>query len=326
MKSDLLIRADGSAKMGLGHLVRCTSLSTYLKDRFNIIFACKSIPSTAEAELVQQGFSVVRIDQDKDFLDMLRPSSIAILDGYSFSVDFHKEIKERALKLACIDDLHEQDFYSDLIINHAPGIKESDYSAMPFTTFALGLDYVLLRPPFLKAAVQLKSKPHDSKKTILICFGGSDMKNLTLRALKTVIESNRFRKIIVITGAAYIFEDELLPFVQNKDEIHYFHALGGQEMASAFMKSSIAIVPSSGILFEALATGNIPVSGTYVENQKEMYSGFKKLGAIIDAGKFSEDEIKTALRNIDTEKKTKRFIDGKSPDRIRNLFDSLLKD
>lgn len=328
MKSDLFIRADGSTEMGLGHLVRCASLSSYVNDQFNITFVCKRIPPDVEIELNQEGFSVIKIDHEKDYLDLLKPSSIAVLDGYSFDTSYHRQIKNHASKLVCIDDLHNQEFYADLIINHAPGIEADDYFAQPFTKFALGLNYVLLRPPFLKAAIQLESKSDGSVKNILICFGGSDMKNLTVKALQIVLETDQFEEILVITGSAYAYEEELMQIIHKESQkINYYHALNGQEMASAFMKSDIAIVPSSGILFEALATGNLPISGTYIDNQKEMYAGFKKLGAIIDAGEFSKVEIKHALQNIDSVKNPqKKFIDGKSPDRIRNLFDSLLKD
>ncbi|MDX1641315.1 MAG: UDP-2,4-diacetamido-2,4,6-trideoxy-beta-L-altropyranose hydrolase [Balneolaceae bacterium] len=326
MKSDLFIRADGSSEMGLGHLVRCTSLSIILKDQFRITFVCKKIPQQIEAELKQRGLSIVKIDQEEEFFDRLTSEDTVVLDGYFFDTAYQKKIKELGSSLVFIDDLHDREFYADLIINHAPGISKEDYSAQPYTRYALGLDYVLLRPPFLEAARSAKEKNRNLLNTILICFGGSDIKNLTIRAAKVALDFNQFKKIIIITGSAYKYQNELLQVIQHEEKIVHYHALSGKKMATVFQESDVAIVPSSGILFEALATGNITISGTYIDNQQKMYSGFKELNAIVDAGEFSAQEIRNAMQQIEPNKKPKSYIDGKSPERIRSLFKSLKKD
>lgn len=323
MKSDLYIRTDGSSEIGLGHLVRCISLSTYVSDQFSITFVCREIPQKIEDELNQQGISLLKIHDEGEFFNLPKPNSIVVLDGYSFDTAYQKRIKEMGCRLVCIDDLHDKKFYADLIINHAPGIKKSDYSAQPGTIYALGLDYALLRPPFLEVARKAQLSGPDKIETILICFGGSDSENLTLRTLNVVLDFNPFKKIIIITGSAYGFMEELLQKIKNRENVVHYHALDGDEMAAAFTESEAAIIPSSGILFEALATGNIAISGTYTENQKEVYVGFNKLGAIIDAGEFREREIRNAIQQIGSYTNQKKFIDGKSPDRIRTLFQTI---
>lgn len=326
MKSDLLIRTDGSNETGLGHLVRCISLSTILSDLFNVTFVCREIPTQMKDELDQQGISLYEIDSEEEFFNQLSPDQTAVLDGYTFDTAYQKKIKEKGCTLACIDDLHDKKFYADLILNHAPGIKKSDYYAQPYTKFGLGLDYALLRPPFLHAAANLQPRQKKSLENILICFGGSDSKNLTVRALNVVLDFNQFKKITIITGSAYSFEDELLQTINNHKKVAHYHALNGSEMAAIFLESGVAVVPSSGILFEALATGNITISGTYTNNQKEVYAGFKKLNAIIDAGNFSEQEIREAIHQMGTQEMQQKFIDGKSPDRIRTLFHLIKRD
>lgn len=326
MKSDLLIRADGSQEIGLGHLVRCMSLSSILYDQFNITFFCREILEPIELELDKWGINLIKIDHEDLFFDQLTDQSNVVLDGYSFDSVYQKRVWQKAGSLVCIDDLHDKEFYADLIINHAPGILEEYYKAQPYTKYGLGLKYALLRPAFLEAALKVNHSKTTDSKTILICFGGSDRKNLTLKTLNVISDFNQFKKIIIITGSAYSFKNELLRKINNDMNIEYHHALSGEEMAGAFLESDVAIVPSSGILFEALATGNIAISGTYTDNQKEVYSGFKELNAIIDAGEFSEEEIIKALHQIGTQKTEKKLIDGKSPERIRTLFQTIIRD
>lgn len=323
MKSDLYIRTDGSTDIGLGHLVRCMSLSFILKDQFDITFFCLEIPKQIEDELALQKIKLRKIDYEREFFDQLTDRDIVVLDGYSFDSNYQKAVREKAHSFVCIDDLHDREFYADAIINHAPGITREHYSAQFYTRFALGVDYVLLRPPFLEAALKSQNKREKKPTTILICFGGADRKNLTLRSLNVVSDFNQFKKIIIITGSAYRFKDELLHEIDEDPTVEYHHALSGEEMAMAFFESDVAVVPSSGILFEALATGNAAISGMYTDNQKDVYSGFKSIDAIIDAGGFSEREIHEAIKKIHTFEAPKKLIDGKSPERIRTLFQTI---
>lgn len=322
MKPDLYIRADGSARIGLGHIFRCLSLCHILKNNFRISFFSKTIPVDFEKELALQNIDFFRVEDENSFLDQLSPGKIVVLDGYNFDSGYQKKIKKRGCQLVCIDDLHDKEFYADLIINHAPGVLKSDYKANPDTIFALGLEYALLRPAFFE--ISENNKIQKSPGTILICFGGSDIRNLTKSTLSVVLHYNNFKKIIIITGSSYNHKAELEKLLHVESKVVHYHALQENKMAEVMAGAETAIVPASGILYEALAAGNTAISGTYVENQKNVYTGFKKLNAFIDAGTFKENEIKQALENLKSFKK-QNLIDGKSPERIRDLFRALVK-
>jgi UDP-2,4-diacetamido-2,4,6-trideoxy-beta-L-altropyranose hydrolase len=321
MKRDLMIRTEGSADIGLGHVVRCISLAGMLKDDFKITFVYKNIPASLLDDIHKIGRSL-QIKKERSFFDELSPGTVVVLDGYQFDTDYQKKIKQTGCSLVCIDDMFDKPFYADLIINHAPGITEKNYDALPCTKFALGPDYVLLRPSFLKTGYQPpKTLAYEN---ILICFGGSDSENLTKRTMNVVFGFNQFKKIFIITGSAYKHEKGLLEILKKDKRAEYFHALDQQQMAQLMIRSDVAIVPASGILFEVLATGTTAISGMYTENQKNVYSGFKKKKAIVDAGTFQVHEIDHAIRSLGSFKKTS-IIDGKSPERFKKLFHSLVQ-
>ena len=77
-----------------------------------------------------------------------------------------------------------------------------------------------------------------------------------------------------------------------------------------------------GILFEFLAAGCNAVSGYYTDNQFSIYTGFKEMGAITDAIDFSSDNLKTALKHLNSFDHS-NIIDGLSPMRILNKIKSL---
>jgi len=321
MKPDLFIRADGSREIGLGHLVRSLSLAHMLKHDFKIRFISKDIPESIRNEISKSGFNVEVIESEALFIDKkLHKDAVVVLDGYHFDETYQKQIKHAGCKLACIDDVFDRKFVADLIINHAPGVNEENYNARPNTNFALGPDYALLRPAFLEAAKNKNITPR--KDTLFICFGGADIQNKTKVALDSALNFEEFKKIIIITGSAYGYLNELMALVERHANIEHHHSADETEMLRLMTESETAIVPASGILFEALAAGNKVISGTYTENQQQVYNGFKKLGAILDAGHFEPDKIHSALLQIQ-DFKTKQLIDGKSPERIRKLFKNL---
>jgi UDP-2,4-diacetamido-2,4,6-trideoxy-beta-L-altropyranose hydrolase len=325
MKCDVYIRADGNEQIGLGHLVRCSALAHMLKDDFEITFFCLSIPSSLVQEFNICGFKVKHITDDKDFLGTISQDIIVVLDGYDFDIDYQKNIKERGAYLVYVDDLHDKEFVSDLIINHTPNASPLQYKARPYTQFALGLDFALLRPVFLDPVK--KSRQFDNNGTILICFGGADPKGLTLRTLKVVVQFERFKKIIVITGAAYNKSTAFDHLITSDSRIDHRHKLNEEQMLDTMLESEVAVVPASGILYEALSAGCKVISGCAADNQKHVYENLREGKFFIDAGDFSEIILVKTFSEIQlSEKKNFSPIDGKSPLRIKKLFDLLYKE
>jgi UDP-2,4-diacetamido-2,4,6-trideoxy-beta-L-altropyranose hydrolase len=323
MKSKKVVfRVDGSQNIGMGHLIRCLALALMLKEEFEITFFWIEVPTNVEMEIINSGFAVVKIINDDNFLELINRSDIVVLDHYGLGTDYQKKIKVIGCKLVCIDDLHDKDFFADLIINHSPGIIESDYTSQEYTQFALGLDYVLLRPSFLEQAV--KSRVIDKYKTILICFGGSDFNNLTERALKIVCEFNSFERIIVVTGSAFAFMKQLNFFIESCSNVESYHNINELEMVSLLTQSDLVIVPASGILMEAISVGCKSISGMYIENQKYAFREFKIANLIISAENFSENNIRDAIITaLDTPFQQKKPIDGNQKERLLSKFRSL---
>lgn len=300
MNPKILIRADGSPLIGLGHLVRCSALAYMLKDDFEITFICRDIPDDMLAELNNNSFSCIRIENEDEFFNQLNNNTIAVLDGYHFDTCYQRQIKAIGSKLICIDDLHDKEFYADLIINHAPGIKPQDYLAQPYTQFALGLEYALLRPAFLKQAKKLRKI--EKIETLMICFGGSDYRNLTESTLQVIMGFKEFQKIIVVTGPSYN-QSASINLLKKKDKrIVHLQSLDEKEMHYVMIDSDVTIVSSSGILLEAICCGCIPLICFYTENQKEFHSYMNNVLGLNSFGNnteiFLSENLKQQLKSI----------------------------
>lgn len=328
MTYKVCIRADGSPEIGLGHIVRCISLAHMLKNEFSIHFYSKQMPEKLEDEIVHLGGIVKRIENEDDFISCLNGNEIVVLDGYQFDSEYQKRIKEKECKLVCIDDFHNQHFYADLVINHAPGVSKKDYSGESFTKYLLGPDHSLLRPEFLEKRIN-KEHFHLSKSNIFLCFGGSDSKNLTQKILSWLPDEDYI--ITIVIGNAYQHIDTLLEEVKKKIKvaINIKCSLSAEEMKAELEISELAIVPASGILFEVISIGVPVISGYYTNNQLCIYKGFVDLDVIFDAVDFTEEVFKSAYQNFKrsnpkyTLEKQNKIIDGNSGERILKSFEEL---
>lgn len=319
-KKEIFIRADGSPEIGSGHLIRCFALAQMLKRDFEVTFFCKKIPENIKLELIENDFNVRVLSSENDFFSFLTGKEIVVLDHYFLDSNYQKRIKKIGNKLVCIDDLHEKEFFADLIINHAPGTVSEDYKSQPYTKFALGLDFVLLRPAFLEAARKNKKESLPIHK-LFICFGGSDLQNITKTILEVAILFSEFQKIYPVLGPSFQNHEEIQALAKKDKRIQIKRELKEKELVALIEKSDLAIIPASGILLEVLAVGCNLITGSYVQNQKNIFSYFKKTGSINVVENFSKSSIRRSIqRGLDNSQPTNNFIDGRSGERLRKLF------
>lgn len=321
MLSKVYFRVDGSGKIGMGHLVRSLALAQMLKEEFYVHFVSKEIPQTFQDELRYAGIGLSLISNDEDCFQILEKQSVVVFDGYDFSETFIRRIEEDLRTVVVgIEDFVNKKPWFDYIINHAPGLNPATYPSAPNTLLSLGLDYALLRPEFLEVckAGSLVKDPG----TVLVCFGGADFNNLSTSVTRILIQFSYFKKITVVVGAAFQCRDELEKVANLDSRVEILINLSSGEMANLMSHNSLAIVPSSGVLIEAIASGCAIVSGIYVENQRKLYEEFRAQNIFYDAKNFDPDAVQYAIElAINTAGSVTRVaIDGNSDLRLRKVF------
>lgn len=326
-RTHIVFRCDGNAQIGLGHVYRCLALAQIIKDHYLISFFSKTLPESLFTKIRSLGFSANLIDDETDFLDCLRGSELIILDNYQLDSFYQVTIKNKGCKLICIDDLHDKEFYADLIINPAIGIDSSHYKCQPYTKFALGIEYALLRPPFLKAATNVRQI--EKVETVFICFGGSDPMNLTIRTLKLVLNSKKIRRVFVVVGAAFKNLNEIDSLIDNP-VVECFQNIDDDQMVSLMTTSDLAIVPASGILIEILACGVIPITCFYAKNQSDFHESITSFCDINTIGPVDtefeirlKEELDLNLMSLNHGRNIQKIL-AQSAERIREVIKSVL--
>jgi len=332
----VVIRVDGNSKIGLGHIYRGIALAHMLKNEFDIEFITR--PDSDILPIQEVNFKHLIISPEVSLVDepaWLKEnysvkSTVIVLDGYYFDEKYQKKIKEYKFKLVYIDDLVNFHQYADVVINHSLRIKEEDYSAEPYTKFALGSDYALLRQSFLEAA-KLNRKISNFD-TAFVCFGGADPLHLTEKALNALLSFHQLEKIYVLVSKDYKL-CEINKLIKTEKRIFILQNLNEKELFDTISKCNFAITSASTILYELLAVKIPIISGYYVDNQIKYYKGIKDMKMIIYAGNLNNLDIqdyivliKDYLDNFNPNKiisKQQSFIDGKSGERIKKLIQEI---
>ncbi len=338
MKSKLFFRADGNEKIGLGHIVRCLSIIQMLGDRFECLLVVNNVNDKIK-NLIKEVCDFVDLEtidliNEIDKLRYLvRKNDIMIIDGYYFNLSYQTELKKIAKKLVAIDDLSSNIFAADVIINHGDISVLPEYRTLNDSKIFSGLDYIIVRPNFIKAVFLKKNVI--SINTVFVCMGGADSFNITTKVIEACSQCDFIKKIIVVIGSIYNYKLELNSLLSeiNNISIELFENASAIQMVEFIEQSQIAISTASTISLEICCVKSALICGTVVDNQNAIHSHLIKNRCCVSIGDWKKNsvaDIKSAICALNDVQAVQKIIDaqiksidGLSSNRILDIFKNL---
>lgn len=207
---NIAIRTDASARIGLGHLARCRTLATALRDHgATVRFICRAHLGHQITALRAEGFDVgtlpappARDAPDGDYAAWLgvpqaqdaaeaiaalaadRPDWL-IVDHYALDAEWERALRQHVGRILVIDDLANRRHDCDLLLdqNYASGgVTRYRGLVPPDARVLLGPSYALLRSEYAQHRQTLR--PRDGQvRRVLVFFGGTDPHDLSGRTL-----------------------------------------------------------------------------------------------------------------------------------------------
>lgn len=316
-RQKIYFRADASATIGYGHFTRTLALADMLKDDFDCtFFTCH--PTSYQVSEMEKVCPFVTLQEKThydDFLSYLQGDEIVVLDNYFYDTDYQRAIKAKGCKLVCVDDIHDKHYVADVVINHGltnPGL----FDVEPYTRLCLGFDWALLRKPFLEAAKR-KSASSDRIGKIAVCFGGSDIHDITGYFVNQALRQCTVNSITAVVGDAYTHRSSCV----QDGRLVYRSRLTAQEMADLFRGSDLVICSASSVCIEALACGAKVAAGWYVDNQREFYDLLTSNGWVIGLGNVRQPSADICDINFGSQVSVN--LDGFIQERYVSLFQTL---
>ena len=255
----IVIRTDGGPTLGMGHIYRAIALAQELGEHQLMIVACDQEGYQLGAEfLAAQPYPLQTITDEADFyaiLDVFRPD-VTILDILDTTEAFMGEVVKRSKGVVTLEDLGPGSRLADVVINDL----YTDF--YPQKNHWYGVQNAILSPHF--ETINPHQKTNEQVEKILIAFGGTDPKNLTLKALMALSELDYIGEVIVVLGPGYSHGSvDLLDF-QLQGVIHR----SVKNMAMLMQTADLAIT-SAGRTVTELMTLGIPTL-VMCQNSREL--------------------------------------------------------
>lgn len=281
-KRKIYFRADAGPEIGYGHYIRSLALADMLKQDFDCTMFTQ-IPTDYQLRECEAVCPIVVLPDDDSkfdaFLDYLQGDEIVVLDNYFYTTDYQRAIKAKGCQLVCLDDMHDRHYVADIVINHAPGFTRFDYSLETYTQLCTGLNWSLLRAPFLQ------EHKEDNRKGCLVCLGGADMNHLSEKVVDVVLRSTDDDVHLVI-GDINLLAQQLQDKYGKNSRVQIHKAISACEMANLMSCSRWGIISASGLLWEATACGLPVLYGYYIDNQIDICKRNKRINLSVCIGDF----------------------------------------
>jgi UDP-2,4-diacetamido-2,4,6-trideoxy-beta-L-altropyranose hydrolase len=347
--SILVLRADATTAIGIGHLMRCIALAQAWRAKGNaVIFLSRCQNGVLIDRIKSEGFYFIPIAKsypDPDDLELTlnflsqcqsfnpAANSWLTIDGYHFDESYQRMVRDRGFKVLVIDDHHHLPQYCyDVILNQNIGAVTLDYSCAFEKYRLMGPRYILLRKEFLNHS-GYKDTTKETIRNVLITLGGADLENATLTVLKGLIFlriQNLHVKLVV--GPANLNLAELESDLTGSP-IDYEIVRSPTNMPDLMSWADVAISAAGSTCWELAYMGVPSAVLVLADNQEIIAKGLEKSHAALNLGRIGAltmERFEACIRPL-MESKAKRMeiiqnqrklVDGSGAERVIRLMES----
>lgn len=290
----LMIRADGNAEIGAGHIMRCLSIAASAMElgaECIFVTADKSYDEVINKAGVSHKILNTQYSDMKGELNTLcnlvsaYAPHILLIDSYSVTDYYLRELRKQ-VKIAYIDDLKTKIYPVDFIINYnisAISLGYLDFykicDEMPH--FLLGQQYAPLRKEF-QGLNEIPTKYKVSN--ILFSAGGADPERIVIKFIKNLIHhSELMRYTFHLVLGKYEPDIEEIWNICKKYQNLIPHINVGK-MAELMRYCDIAVSAAGSTLYELAACGVPTITYILEDNQIIGAKSFEDNGIMINAG------------------------------------------
>ncbi|MEW9093552.1 MAG: UDP-2,4-diacetamido-2,4,6-trideoxy-beta-L-altropyranose hydrolase [Clostridiaceae bacterium] len=259
----ILIYANGSSSIGLGHVMRTSALGEKLKElEYNVSYLTDKSDEATISVIKDKGFKVIKIDNIISFLNShIEDKYYAIIvDSYDIEEQYIESFYNIGSKVVYIDDLNNfKEYNMDLVINYAAGAENIIYNGR--AEKLLGSKFTPLRKEFENV---LYRAPHKNVGDILITIGGADLHNITGEILKLFLREYKNINFHVVLGNANVYKEGIKK-KYNGENVYIYENI--KYMSSLMNKCDIAISAGGSTIYELCACSISTIALITADNQ-----------------------------------------------------------
>jgi spore coat polysaccharide biosynthesis predicted glycosyltransferase SpsG len=351
----IVIRCDGGATTGLGHVVRSLALAAELRDAHGcaIAFAMREPSGVGAAAVRAAGYAidVINTDDRLDYPDALgsitasRKADVLIVDVRDAlsraSLDGLRRTSAHPVRIVTIDDISERCLAADLaFFPPVPQVEAIDWSGFTGRRYA-GWEWVILKKEFEagrasgadgsggagESGESGESGGEESPAIdVLVTMGGSDAAGMTAFTLQALELLPMPLSVLVVVGPAFSHALELIDAAARSR--HSVQIARTPVSMAALMRGSRVAVTSFGVSAYELAACGVPaIHLCLTSDHARSSSAFVDGRIAITAGVFgrvSPGQIADAVTRLmgnagrrgEMAVRARRLIDGRGAQRV----------
>jgi len=262
---NILIRADSSSEIGLGHIMRDLVLAGQYSDD-TVSFACQNLEGNI-IDRIPYPVHVLASNEPEEISKLITGLNIdmVVFDHYGIDAIYERKIKNQTgITILSFDDTYAN-HYCDILLNHNISADPQRYQGLvpEYCELRCGSDYTLIRDEFKAEKAIDREKVYD----IFISMGGTDPTNMTLTILKTLSDD---LSVCVVTTSGNAHLDELESFIRGKENIALH--VNSERVAKLLHQSRLAIVTPSVMVHEVLFMEIPFIAIKTAPNQTDLYA------------------------------------------------------
>lgn len=307
-RPQLLLRADGGPRTGIGHLMRCLALGQAWRDRGGTVaLASACLPASLGERLAREGFeriAVAREPGSREDAELVAREARArdacvILDGYGFGPEYQETVAGTARRLLLVADhgrpdpgpvdlLVDQNL--DAALERYPGLRAG-------TRGLLGPHFALLRRE-LRAAASTPAERRHPPRRLLVTLGGGDDGGLGERLLEALGRNALgLREVTLVAGPAHPAPARLearlrdLPF--DASLVRY-----PEDVVPLIQRADVALSAAGSTCWELACLGLPAVVVPIADNQEPVAAALADRGVALSAGRMGPGSEEHAVQAL----------------------------
>lgn len=350
--SSIILRVDGSGRIGMGHIMRCIGLAQGFKEiGKRSVFVTKDYEPQMLEMLRDTSYDVETIPKGSNFTedasltlnfacrhgakvvitDMSNQDAMANISGYS---EYLSALKHAGMYSVTIDGFNRDcisdklAIAADIVIIPYYGAEKKRYKTNGTTNFLLGASFFIFRQEFM-AVSGVKRQLRNRISNILVSMGGSDPFNYTVKVVDALADLDRPRlclKVVAGTGFASAVKGEIANILENS-KCNYEIISRTNNMARLLLWSDLVITSSGLTVYEAAVTGTPGIVFSQYDYHEKMMDSFSKAGTFLHLGYGAKIDKKAIVDTIERlsddsvlrskmSENGKKLVDGKGVNRV----------
>ncbi|WP_395648227.1 UDP-2,4-diacetamido-2,4,6-trideoxy-beta-L-altropyranose hydrolase [Terricaulis sp.] len=284
MSPRIAIRADATAKLGGGHIMRCLTLAQALRRRGAevAIFVNEEALVTVPRLKTEGAVHVCGPGADAAVAAIgalwPRGADLAIVDLYAWSAVEERTLRRVAPSIAAIDDLANRPHEVDLLVDQTHGRTDGEYGPLaPAAQLMTGSRYALLRSQFasMREEALVRRRQGRIVERVFVSMGLTDLDGVTAKVTAALRAALPEVTLDVLLTSAATSLPMLKALKDPKIELH----VDEFETAPLMARADLAVGAAGTTTWERCCVGLPSVVLVMADNQREIAANLVSAGA-----------------------------------------------